>query len=60
VQTLHELEGFRRARRQRAAHGRGILKFLSTGYDAVELTACWATVLARGAAHKIHHHPNNF
>jgi uncharacterized protein (TIGR02466 family) len=37
-----------------------ILKFLSIGYDAVELTGCWATVLARGASHTIHRHPNNF
>jgi uncharacterized protein (TIGR02466 family) len=60
IQTLHELEDFRElvANAQRTVAG--ILKFLNIGYDAVELTACWATVLARGASHHIHHHPNNF
>jgi uncharacterized protein (TIGR02466 family) len=29
-------------------------------YDAVEINGCWASVLAQGAAHKVHHHPNNF
>ncbi len=37
-----------------------ILRFLRIGYDAYQITACWATVLARGAAHKMHQHPNNF
>jgi len=38
----------------------GILRFLKIGYDAFEITACWANVLARGAAHRIHSHPNNY
>ena len=37
-----------------------ILRFLRIGHDAFEITACWGTVLAKGAAHKIHSHPNNF
>jgi uncharacterized protein (TIGR02466 family) len=37
-----------------------VLRFLRIGYDAVEVTGCWATVLARGARHKYHSHPNNF
>ena len=37
-----------------------ILRFLRIGPDAVEITGCWATVLAQGAAHKVHSHPNNF
>src|SRR5437870_3608580 len=41
-----------------AAHG--ILRFLRIGYDAFEITGCWANVLAKGAAHKAHSHPNNF
>jgi uncharacterized protein (TIGR02466 family) len=60
IQTLHELEEFRElvtSARQAVA---GILRFLSIGYDAVELTGCWATVLAPGASHRIHRHPNNF
>jgi uncharacterized protein (TIGR02466 family) len=38
----------------------GILRFLRIGHDAFEITGCWATVLARGAAHQTHSHPNNF
>ncbi len=37
-----------------------VLKFLKIGYDAHEITACWANVSARGAGHPIHNHPNNF
>ena len=37
-----------------------ILRFLRIGHDAFEITGCWATVLAKGAAHKAHSHPNNF
>ena len=39
---------------------RSVLRFLRIGDQAVEITGCWATVLARGAAHKAHSHPNNF
>src|SRR6266513_3526114 len=39
---------------------RSVLRFLRIGYEAVEITGCWATVLARGAARKAHSHPNNF
>jgi len=38
----------------------GVLRFLRIGYDAIEITGCWATVLASGAAHRVHSHPNNF
>src|SRR6266513_702030 len=37
-----------------------VLRFLRIGCAACEITGCWATVLARGAAHKAHSHPNNF
>lgn len=37
-----------------------VLRFLRIGHDAFEITGCWATVLAKGAAHKAHNHPNNF
>ena len=37
-----------------------ILRFLKIGYHDFEITACWANVLAPGAAHKMHSHPNNF
>jgi len=39
---------------------KSILLFLRIGHDAFEITGCWATVLAEGAAHKAHSHPNNF
>ncbi len=37
-----------------------ILQFLKLGYDAIEITGCWANINASGAAHAIHSHPNNF
>jgi uncharacterized protein (TIGR02466 family) len=60
TQSLHELEEFRRlfACVHRAVAG--ILRFLRVGYEAFEVTACWATVLASGAEHRAHYHPNNF
>jgi len=36
------------------------LQFLKIGYDAFELTGCWATISTKGAAHRVHSHPNNF
>jgi uncharacterized protein (TIGR02466 family) len=39
---------------------KSILRFLRISYDAIEITGCWATVLAKGAVHKAHSHPNNF
>lgn len=60
AQTLHALEDFRDLMSCVRDTVTGILRFLRIGYDAFEVTAGWATVLARGAAHKVHHHPNNF
>jgi len=37
-----------------------ILRFLRIGDLPHEITGCWANVLTRGAAHKLHSHPNNF
>jgi uncharacterized protein (TIGR02466 family) len=39
---------------------RTILRFLRIGQEALDITGCWATVLAKGAIHKVHSHPNNF
>jgi uncharacterized protein (TIGR02466 family) len=39
---------------------KSVLQFLRIGYDAFEITGCWANVLAKGAAHGGHSHPNNF
>lgn len=38
----------------------GVLRFLRVGCDAFEITGCWANVLAPGAEHKMHAHPNNY
>jgi uncharacterized protein (TIGR02466 family) len=37
-----------------------ILQFLKVGYDAIEITGCWANINASGASHAMHSHPNNF
>lgn len=37
-----------------------VLRFLRIGHTAFEITACWATILAPGAEHRIHSHPNNY
>jgi uncharacterized protein (TIGR02466 family) len=58
--TLHTLEEFGDLTACIRRGVAGILRFLRTGYDAFEITACWATILACGATHKLHHHPNNF
>jgi uncharacterized protein (TIGR02466 family) len=60
VNNLQEREEFREfvGCVQRGANS--ILRFLRIGLEAYEITGCWATVLAPGAAHKAHRHPNNF
>ena len=60
AQALHRREDFRELVSCVHRGITSILRFLRIGNDAFEITACWATVLARGAAHKIHSHPNNF
>ena len=37
-----------------------VLRFLKIGHGAIDITGCWATVLGKGAEHRIHSHPNNF
>ena len=59
-QRLHELEQFRDLTACIDNAAKSVLRFLRIAYDAVEISGCWATVLAQGAAHKTHHHPNNF
>ena len=59
-QRLHELEEFRDLISCIDNAAKGVLRFLRIAYDAIEVSGCWATVLAQGAAHKAHHHPNNF
>ena len=59
-QALHQREDFADLVRCIRRGITGILHFLRVGHEAFEITACWATVLARGAAHRIHSHPNNY
>jgi len=37
-----------------------VLDVLRVGHDGFAITGCWANVNAPGAAHPVHHHPNNF
>jgi uncharacterized protein (TIGR02466 family) len=60
IQTLHTLEDFRDLVSCVRRSVTGILSFLKIGYDAFEISAAWATVLATGATHSMHHHPNNY
>ena len=58
--TLHAREEFQQLAACVGNAAKSILRFLRVGHEACEITGCWATVLARGAAHKAHSHPNNF
>ena len=60
MQTLHEREEFRDLMSCINKAATSILHFLKIGYDAFEVTGCWANVLAKGATHRAHSHPNNF
>ena len=59
-QTLHEREELRDLISCVSNVAKSILRFWRIGYDLFEVTGCWATVLAKGAVHKTHSHPNNF
>ena len=56
-QTLHQREGFRNLVACVNHAAKGILQFLKIGCDALEITGCWANVLAKGAAQKAHSIP---
>jgi uncharacterized protein (TIGR02466 family) len=58
--ALHEQEALRELVACVDHATRSVLRFLRIGDDALRITGCWATVLARGAAHSVHSHPNNF
>lgn len=59
-QALHRREEFHELVSCVHNATRSILRFLRIGEEAFEVTGCWVTVLARGATHKAHSHPNNF
>src|SRR5919197_6237161 len=59
-QALHERAEFGELAKAVRDAMRSVLRFLRIGDVALEITACWVTVLAKGAAHRMHSHPNNF
>lgn len=58
--TLHQREELRPLVHCIDKAALGALRFLQIGYRDIAITACWANVLAKGAAHRMHSHPNNF
>ena len=59
-QNLHQLDALQDLVSCVEDAALSVLRFLRIGYDALEITGCWANVLAAGAAHRAHSHPNNF
>ena len=59
-QELHQVIEFRELVHFINKVTENALYHLKIGYDAFEITACWANVNAPGAAHRSHSHPNNF
>jgi uncharacterized protein (TIGR02466 family) len=59
-QTLHQRAEFQELVSCVSHVASTVLRFLRIDGQVFEVTGCWATVLAKGAAHKIHSHPNNF
>ena len=60
LQDLHTAEEFNDLVSCVNRTATGVLRFLRIGHTACEITACWATILAPGAEHRIHSHPNNY
>ena len=59
-QALHQREAFRDLVACINDGVASVLRFLRIGDERCEITGCWATVLAHGATHKLHSHPNNY
>jgi uncharacterized protein (TIGR02466 family) len=57
---LHQREEFQELAACVRDAAKSVVRFLRIGYDEFEITGCWATVLAKGARHKAHTHPNNY
>jgi uncharacterized protein (TIGR02466 family) len=58
--TLHRLDAFRELVSCIDEAAAAVLAHLRIGYDAFEITACWAHVSAPGAGHGMVSHPNNY
>ena len=59
-QDLHNREQFKDLISCVHSTANTVLGFLKVGYNAIEITGCWASINASGASHAIHSHPNNF
>ena len=59
-QNLHEREEFQDLVSCVDKVASSALRFWRIGDNAIELTSCWANVLGKGAAHRLHNHPNNY
>lgn len=59
-QTLHELSRLQELVSCIHDAARGVLRFMKIGCEDLAITGCWVNMLAEGAAHKAHSHPNNF
>ena len=59
-QNLHVREEFQDLVSCMDKVAKSALRFWRIGDNAIELTGCWANVLGKGAAHRLHNHPNNF
>ena len=59
-QRLHQHEEFKGLALCVDELTRSVLRFLKIGNDDFEITGCWANILASGASHRMHSHPNNF
>ncbi len=57
---LHHLDEFRGLVACIHDAAERVLDFLKTGDGAFEITGLWANMNAKGAAHPVHSHPNNF
>lgn len=57
---LHEMEGFGGLIARIRAAATDVLAFLEITHEGFEIPGCWANVYARGAAHRMHSHPNNY
>ena len=57
---LHKLDEFSDLASYLNDTARTILRFLKIGYDALEITGCWANINPVGASHRSHSHPNNY
>ena len=59
-QGLHELDQFREVVDCINEAAENVLDYLKVGHAGFKITGCWANVIAPGAGHRAHSHPNNY